>query len=153
QLLWVEPCGQGGGLHQITKQHSKLAAFGLRGTGLGHRDAALGHGLCLADGQLGKLEDGKCWRRGRCRVACPAQAATGVLDDLRMGVEEFVREDRHLVVVQRELELQRVIGHPAALLEEGHDLVEYGINIHHSSSAWGSRKVISMERYTGVSTR
>jgi hypothetical protein len=49
-------------------------------------------------------------------------------------VEEFVLEHRQLLVVQAELELQGVIGHPASLLEEGHDVVECGIKIHHDSS-------------------
>jgi hypothetical protein len=40
-------------------------------------------------------------------------------------VEEFVLENRQLLVVQAELELQGVIGHPASLLEEGYDVVEY----------------------------
>ena len=55
------------------------------------------------------------------------------------------------------LELQRVIGHPAAPLEEGADLVEDGIQSHHDSStcasaasAWGSQKVISIVRYSAM---
>src|SRR5207244_3187358 len=125
--------------------------------GCGRRHAALGRGLCLADGQRGRLGCWRFWRRGRCRVARPAQAPPRVIDHLRVGVEEFVREDCQLVVVQGELELQGVIGHPAAPLEEGYDLVEDVIQIHHSSStwaraasAWGSQKVIAMVRYRAM---
>ena len=94
-----------------------------------------------------------CWRRwrlGRCRVARPAQATPRVIDHLRVRVEEFVLEDCQLFVIQAELELQCVIGHSAAPLEEGYDLVEDVIKIHHDSfswaipaSAWGSQKVMS----------
>ncbi len=52
------------------------------------------------------------------------QATARVIDHLRVRVEEFIFEDRQLVVVQVELKLQRVIGHSATPLEEGHDLVE-----------------------------
>jgi hypothetical protein len=49
-------------------------------------------------------------------------------------VEEFVLEDRQLVVVEVELELQGIIGHPASPLQEDRDLVEDVIKIHHASS-------------------
>jgi hypothetical protein len=49
-------------------------------------------------------------------------------------IEEFVLEDCQLLVVQVELELQRVIGHPASALEDGHDLVEDVIKLYHDSS-------------------
>jgi hypothetical protein len=57
-----------------------------------------------------------------------------------MCIEEFVLEDCKLLVVQVELELQRAIGHPASALEEGHNLVEDIIKIHHGSSSCVSQR-------------
>src|SRR4029453_3249366 len=89
---------------------------------------------CLAAGLQCGLGYWRSWRLGRWHIARPAQATPRILDHLRVRVEEFVLESRQLLVVQAKLELQGVIGHPAPLLEEGHDMVEYGIKIHHDSS-------------------
>jgi hypothetical protein len=45
-------------------------------------------------------------------------------------IKEFLLEDRQLLVVEVELELQRVIRHPATPLEKSHDLVEDVIQVH-----------------------
>src|SRR5215831_5714452 len=62
------------------------------------------------------------------------QAAPCVVDHLRVCVDEFVLEDCQLLIVEVELELQRVIRHPAAPLEKSHDLVEDVIQVHPSPS-------------------
>jgi hypothetical protein len=62
------------------------------------------------------------------------QATPHVIDHLWVGVEEFVLEDSQLLVVEVELELQRVIRHPATPLEKSHDLVEDVIQVHPSPS-------------------
>ena len=150
QVFRVELTGEAGGVGQVTEQHRELAALGLRRARGGAWGGILGRMVCLGDRLRCVWWCWRRWRLGRCRVARPAQATPRVIDHLRVRVEEFILQDCKLVVIQGELELQRVIGHSAAPLEEGHDLVEDVIKLHHDSfswatpaSAWGSQKVMS----------
>ena len=49
---------------------------------------------------------------------------------LRMGVEEFSREIRQRLLVQRELALEGTIRDALALPEERDDLIQDGIKVH-----------------------
>src|ERR1051326_6590437 len=116
EVFRVELTGEAGGVGQIAEQHRELTALGLRRP----RGSAWG-------GILGR------------RVCLPAQATPRVIEYLRMRVEEFVLQDRELRVIEVELELQRVIRHSAAPLEQSYDLVEYVVKLHHGTSHWAAR--------------
>jgi hypothetical protein len=140
QLFRIELAREHGRVHQVTKQHRQLAAFGVRRVRCGDWGGPLGRVICLADRRWGVLGCWRSWRLGHCCVTGPAQATTRVLDHLWVRVEEFVLEDRQLLVVQVELELQRAIRHAASALQEGHDLVEDIIKFHHGSSSCVSQR-------------
>ena len=62
------------------------------------------------------------------------------------GKDEFVFDGLQRLLIQCELDFQRPLGHPAALLEELHDLSKHRIEVHHrpstcarDASAWGSQ--------------
>jgi hypothetical protein len=72
-------------------------------------------------------------------------------------VDEQAIEGVELLVIQVELDLQRPIGHPPALLEQGQDVVVHFVEVHHrpstcasTASACGSQNVISMARYISM---
>jgi hypothetical protein len=70
-----------------------------------------------------------------------------------LGVDEFVLERFDGVIVQLQPELQGQIGHTPPASEEGRDLLDHGIKVHHRpstcdsvASTWGSQKLMSMAR-------
>jgi len=80
------------------------------------------------------LEGWRGLRLEHRRVVHPTQTTTRIIDHLRVRIKEFFLEDGQLLVVEVELELQRVIRHPATPLEKSHDLVEDVIQVHPSPS-------------------
>src|SRR5262245_17207773 len=132
QVFRVELTGESCGVGQVREEVLELAGVGLKRPRGGTWRETLERVVCLADGLrfvLGR------WRRGHldgCRVVCPAQATARVIDHLRVRVEEFILQDCKLVVIEGELELQRVIGHSATPLEKSYDLVEDIIQVHPS---------------------
>ena len=73
---------------------------------------------------------GRSWRRGRTGVSGPDEATAVVLDDVRVCVEELIREGLQVVVVQTELQREGTIGHAAAALEHGQRLVQHLLEGH-----------------------
>jgi hypothetical protein len=74
-----------------------------------------------------------------------------------VDLDQFLFEGVQGLVIQAKLELQRPIGDPATLGEEGLDLVEHIIEVHHcpstcasAASVSGSQKVISMDWYISM---
>jgi hypothetical protein len=55
-----------------------------------------------------------------------------------LRVEEFVLQDRQLLVVQRELELKGAIGDTASLAQEGEYLIHHCDKVHPVSSLPGA---------------
>jgi hypothetical protein len=123
-IFGIELAGQGGGIDEVAEQHGELAALRLCRTRCATWRGPLWRGVCLADGRRGMLECWRSWRLGCSRVADPAQATPRVIDHLRVGVEEFILEDRQLVLVQLELEPQRAVGDAAPALEQRQRLIQ-----------------------------
>jgi hypothetical protein len=61
-----------------------------------------------------------------------------------LGVDEFVLERLDRVIVHLELQLQGPIGHTPTVPQQGENLLDHGIKVHHrpstcasAASAWG----------------
>ena len=117
-LFRVELAGEYGRVHQITKQHGELAAFGLRGLGRVTQVEAAG-GAWAGGGW-------DTWGQalGGLRATRPDQDSTVLIDGEPLALDEFVLEILQIVVVEVELALERAIGHAPTALEHGDRLVE-----------------------------
>jgi hypothetical protein len=119
QLLRVELAGEGGRVHQVTEQHGELAAFRLRGAGVSGRR--------FSRGGMGVLRDGL---PDRWWIAMPSQALAGIIDHLRVLIEEGFLEILERRVIEVELPFERAIRHPPAALEHGKRLVQHRLEGH-----------------------
>jgi hypothetical protein len=131
----VEPANQLGRIFQVGEQHGDLLAFAFQ------RAAGGEDFLCEIGRGVG--EGGRrgcpCWCGGACRssprVASPDQAASRVVADLGVSIEDGVFEILQVVILNGKLTLQGAIGDPAMLVQHGDRLTEDLIERHNGSSA------------------
>jgi len=108
QIFGIELARERGRIHQVTEQHSELAAFRVRWV----RGGCWQLRVCvLLRRWLGQWRG---WLRWCASVPSPNQAAVSVLDHRMLGIEEFGLEVCEQRVVQGKLTLQRPIGHASS---------------------------------------
>jgi hypothetical protein len=109
QVFWVKLAGEYGRVHQVTKQHGELAAFGVCGM---WRNGCRGDGHHVALRALSwpewRRREGKGWWQDG--VTSPDSATPCVVDHLRLRVQELVLQGGQLLVIQLEVQLEGPIG-------------------------------------------
>src|SRR5262249_52706411 len=103
----------------------------------------------LSPSGQGRRGDASHGGHGRL-LTSPHEPLPTVIPHLRVGKEEFRFEILQEIVLERELPLEGAIGHASPLAQQGHDLIEHFIQVHHtpsansSSNAWAScRSLVS----------
>jgi hypothetical protein len=134
ELFWVELASECSRVHQVTKQHGELAAFGLGC--LGHGDSGCygkSRGV-LRHGQRRLRSRGvRCW--DGLRGTHPDQhTSVLILGDL-LRVEEFVLEIIEGLLIQVKLALERPIRYTLTLAQEIDHVIEEGVEVHPIFSA------------------
>src|SRR5262249_50494291 len=76
-------------------------------------------------------------------TACPDQHFTPFIRCHLLPVDQLFCERGQLFLVELELELQRAVGQPAPLLEEGRDAVNHLIEVHQGSSSSCSNNALA----------
>ena len=145
--FWIEILDQLGRVFDVGEQHRDLLALALQ-------SAARGQDL------LGKIRWG-VGQRGACGLVLGRRCGAGhslpnehlalLVGGQLLGMDEFVLQGLNGLVIQLELQFQRPIGHTSATLEEGDNLIQHDVKVHHrpstcasAASACGSQKLISM---------
>jgi hypothetical protein len=132
----VQLTGEHGRVHQVTKQHGELAAFGLWRMRLGQLRGDLGHlvGLCA-------------------RCPKPDEDFALFIHRQLLGIDQVFLEIFHRLVIELQPPFQHAIREPLFSLEQRDDLIEKSVIVHHrpstwasAASAWGIQKVISIVR-------
>jgi hypothetical protein len=135
EIFRVERAGEGGRIHQVTKQHGELAAFGLGCLG---RDAS---GCYWETRDVLRYER---WRRlSRRRARCwegltgtrPDQHAFILISGYLLCIEEFILEIIEGLLIQVKLALECPIRHTLALAQEIDNMIDKGVKVHRVSSA------------------
>jgi hypothetical protein len=117
-VLRIELARQNGGIHQVTKQHGELAAFGLRRMRLSSWLGLLG----LGDSR---------WGFWQCAsVSRPHEHGARLVDRNLMHLNELRLERVQRLVIEVELHPQRPIGHPPAAPEHLDHLVDHCEQVH-----------------------
>src|SRR5439155_21265371 len=132
-LFRVELGGEFGGIHQITKHHGELAAFGVRCVRFGWWARRLANARSQRDRWLHGLKGCRRWRwRGGRYVSVPGpdQHPPRFIRSHALGLNEFLFEGFEGVVIQLELDLECTIRHMLTLTEDGNHLIEDGVKVH-----------------------
>src|SRR5262249_16688414 len=135
EIFRVELAGEGGRVHQVTKQHGQLAAFGLGCLGCDasgccwERRGVLRHqGRRRLSSRGARSWDG---RRGTRRDQYASVLSYGYL----LGIEEFMSEIIESLLIQVKLALERPIRHTLTLAQEIDNMINKGVKVHRVSSA------------------
>jgi hypothetical protein len=135
QVFRVQLRGESRGIHQITKQHGELAAFGLR------RRCSRGGCRWHQGDSLG----------GALRRARPHQHRAVLVHRQLFHLNQFHLEVGQILVIEGKLALEGAIGGATLALQELDDAGEHGIEVHHcastcasTASTCGSQNVMSI---------
>src|SRR5262245_18899186 len=146
QVFRVQLIGQTSRIHQVTKHHRELPAFGVGRRWDGGCDLDLS-----TRGVLGRRL-GSAGRRRWCQVAPtrPDEDAALFIHRQFFGVDQAVFEVFQGLVIELQPALEDPIGHMLLLLEECNDLGQDNVVVHHrpstcasTASVWGNQKVMS----------
>jgi hypothetical protein len=131
KVFGVELAGKSRRVDQITEQHRELAAFSLEAVKRrsGRRSESV---VCFE--RWGLLSWAEARRRtfwSWTRVAEPHKTTSRLLPHRVVGVEEFRREVSEGRIIQMELALERPVRDSTPLTEEGQDLIDQAVEVHH----------------------
>jgi hypothetical protein len=135
QVLWVQPTGKGGGLHQIAEHHRQLPPFGVCRTQCnwcrGDRRRLIG----LSGAKLPGLG-----REGYCGWVCttgPDQDSAVLIDRQALRLDNFSLQICEVGIVKTELPLERPVGDAPAASEHLERLIQHLLECHSWASICG----------------
>jgi hypothetical protein len=130
----VELPGEGSRVHEITKQHRKLPALGLRGATLGWGSNVVERGIWRDSWLRHCLRQ---WQRRCCWCVSytgPHQEPAALIDRQLLYFNNFGLQILKIRRIKVKLPLQRPIADPLMSLEESQDPLEHVIKVHHHPS-------------------